>query len=75
MPEENVEELTKIDVTPNQDGGVIKQIIREGEGDEKPQTGDTVSVHYVGTLEDGTEFDSSRSKGEKFTFELGKGML
>lgn len=48
---------------------------REGTGEESPVTGDKVFVHYVGTLVDGTEFDSSRGKGEKFSFELGKGMF
>lgn len=62
----------KIDVTPNQDGGVIKELIRAGEGTESPAKGDTVFVHYVGTLEDGTEFDSSRACGEQFKFTLGK---
>nr|KAG5689470.1 hypothetical protein BaRGS_021017 [Batillaria attramentaria] len=62
----------KIDITPAQDGGVLKEILREGEGTEGPAKGDSVSVHYVGTLEDGTEFDSSRARGEHFKFTLGK---
>ena len=36
------------------------------------KTGDTVSVHYRGTLEDGTEFDSSYER-EPLTFTLGEG--
>lgn len=65
-----------VDITPNQDGGVIKTIIREGEGDERPFSGDTVYVHYVGTLEsDGSQFDSSRDRGEKFQFQVGKGSV
>lgn len=46
---------------------------REGTGTELPMTGDKVFVHYVGTLLDGTHFDSSRDRGERFSFELGKG--
>ncbi|XP_055011133.1 peptidyl-prolyl cis-trans isomerase FKBP4 [Boleophthalmus pectinirostris] len=63
------------DITPKKDGGVLKLVKREGTGEELPMTGDKVFVHYVGTLLDGTHFDSSRDKGEKFSFELGKGQV
>ena len=43
-----------------------------GEG-EVAESGDTVAVHYVGTLEDGTQFDSSRDRGEPIVFTLGAG--
>lgn len=63
------------DVTPEQNGGVIKTVLREGSGDS-PMTGDTVSVHYVGTLPDsGEQFDSSRDRGDKFEFKLGVGQV
>lgn len=39
------------------------------------KNGQTVSVHYTGTLSDGTEFDSSRSRGEPLTFTIGSGQL
>ncbi|HEY97200.1 MAG TPA: peptidylprolyl isomerase [Dehalococcoidia bacterium] len=39
------------------------------------QDGNQVSVHYVGTLDDGTQFDSSRDRGEPLSFVVGAGQM
>jgi len=38
-------------------------------------SGQTVNVHYVGTFDDGTEFDNSRARDQVLSFEVGSGML
>lgn len=38
-----------------------------------PKSGQTAVVHYVGTLDNGTVFDSSRNRGKPFKFTVGKG--
>lgn len=61
------------DISPKNDGGVLKEVIQEGIGDELPFSGCKISVHYTGTLLDGTKFDSSRDRNQPFSFDLGKG--
>ena len=53
------------------DSGLQYEVMSEGDG-ASPTAEDTVTVHYKGTLLDGTEFDSSYSRGEPATFPLSR---
>jgi FKBP-type peptidyl-prolyl cis-trans isomerase FkpA len=51
--------------------GLQYEILKNGEG-SKPKASDTVTVNYLGTLLDGTEFDSSYSRNKPATFPLNR---
>ncbi len=54
--------------------GLYVRDVREGEG-ESAAAEDTVVVHYTGWLPGGMKFDSSRDRGEPFSFVLGEGRV
>ncbi|MDR0296353.1 MAG: FKBP-type peptidyl-prolyl cis-trans isomerase [Prevotellaceae bacterium] len=72
----NLEEGQKFLAKNKKEKGVIEtpsglqyKIITEGNG-PKPAETDMVEAHYIGTLIDGTKFDSSYDRGETMTFPL-----
>jgi len=52
--------------------GLQYEVLTQGEGKSPASETSTVRVHYKGTLLDGTEFDSSYSRGEPATFPLNR---
>jgi peptidylprolyl isomerase len=59
------------------DGELLEMVIddvRIGNGEEVKK-GDTLTVHYIGTTQDGVRFDSSYERGEPFLFTVGEGKV
>ncbi|MFB2680594.1 MULTISPECIES: FKBP-type peptidyl-prolyl cis-trans isomerase [Shewanella] len=52
--------------------GLQYQVLQQGTGTIHPKASDTVTVHYHGTLIDGTVFDSSVERGEPIAFPLNR---
>ncbi|MBR7011362.1 MAG: FKBP-type peptidyl-prolyl cis-trans isomerase [Muribaculaceae bacterium] len=66
---EFLEENAKKDSVVQTKSGLQYVVLKEGTG-IKPGPNDTVTVHYIGKLIDGTVFDSSMERGEPATFPL-----
>lgn len=49
------------------------EILKEGNGDQVVKAGDLLSVNYLGTLTNGTKFDSSYDRNEPYEFTIGQG--
>lgn len=75
MVYEDMEVGDEKDVSKLQNGGIIKKVLVKGTGEDRPDKGSDVSVHYTGTLMDGTKFDSSVDRGTPFVFKLGVGQV
>ncbi|MBL1375989.1 FKBP-type peptidyl-prolyl cis-trans isomerase [Zobellella iuensis] len=64
-----LEENAKREGVQVTESGLQYEVLTQGEG-EQPAAEDVVTVHYVGTLVDGTQFDSSVDRGEPASFPL-----
>jgi len=76
-PANNQEETNSaenINMTDKNNEGLIVVDIEVGSGKEA-KAGDTAIMHYTGTLDDGTKFDSSVDRGDPLEFTLGTGMV
>jgi FKBP-type peptidyl-prolyl cis-trans isomerase len=65
---------TKAPKTITTPSGLKYTILKAGKG-ATPKPGQAVFVHYTGTLTNGKKFDSSRDKGQPFSFKVGAGQV
>ena len=71
---EQAEEMSENKDIQNENQGLQIEVLMEGMGEEV-KSGDNVSVHYTGTLENGSKFDSSLDRGSPFVFTVGIGQV
>lgn len=71
IPQQGAESMNGEVTTPS---GLKYVDLVEGTG-ASPKPGQSVTVHYTGTLEDGTKFDSSVDRGQPFVFPIGLGKV
>lgn len=74
-PATTVEDSTTTTQAPVEASGFKIEVLKQGTGDRVTKAGDGISVHYTGTLENGTKFDSSIDSGQPFKFDLGVGQV
>lgn len=67
-------EKSMLNVEQKTASGLIYKIIEQGNGKQAAK-GDKVTVHYTGTLTNGTKFDSSKDRNQPFSFKLGIGQV
>jgi len=60
--------------SPSGGGTLVVEDLVVGTG-ATAATGDTVTVHYIGTFTNGTKFDSSYDRNQPFSFRLGAGQV
>jgi peptidylprolyl isomerase len=70
----SVEQNSAADQYVTTPSGLSYLEITPGTG-HSPRVGKQVKVHYTGTLENGTKFDSSVDRGEPFSFTIGVGQV
>ncbi|MEL7417055.1 MAG: FKBP-type peptidyl-prolyl cis-trans isomerase [Cyanobacteria bacterium J06555_3] len=76
IAQNNISEEESMDLSnaTTKDSGLKYIVLESGDG-ASPQTGENVTVHYTGTLEDGSKFDSSRDRNRPFSFKIGVGQV
>ncbi|MDO8561181.1 MAG: FKBP-type peptidyl-prolyl cis-trans isomerase [bacterium] len=72
--DEKSKNTNPMDTQSFETAGFKIEILKEGKGVEAV-SGNTVAVHYTGTLTNGQKFDSSIDRGQPFSFKLGAGQV